>query len=401
MNGIIHPCAHPEDREAPKSELEMYYNVTVYVDRLFAAIRPKKLLYLAIDGVAPRAKMNQQRSRRFRAAQDAAERNAIMRDLKQELGHAEDDFEEKPQGEWDSNVITPGTPFMHRLSDYLRWYIVERINRGGPAWRRCTVILSDASEPGEGEHKIMAFIRRQRALEGYDPNTRHVLHGLDADLIMLGLATHEAHFTVLREEVLFGRDKFGQSKAVSDQDTFDKLKGNGGLLGVPDDRRWCYHKPFVMCRIPVLREYLAAEFSCFAGALPFGFDFERVVDDFVFLCFFVGNDFLPHLPTLDIRDGAIDFLYNVYKRILPSLGGYLTEPGGRVNLENVDVILAEVGAIEDEVFKRRKGAEDADKVLRPPASPRLLPLPGLSPLIHRGDGPIPRKARCNFDLIFR
>ena len=107
------------------------------------------------DGVAPRAKMNQQRSRRFRSAQEAAQKDADKEELYKMLRSQgqEPEGDGKPKKTWDSNAITPGTPFMDILAASLRYWCAYKLNTD-PAWEKLKVIISDATVPGEGEHKI-------------------------------------------------------------------------------------------------------------------------------------------------------------------------------------------------------------------------------------------------------
>ncbi|KAF9247120.1 exoribonuclease 2 [Melanogaster broomeanus] len=356
MNGIVHPCTHPEGKPAPETEEEMMIEVFKYTNRVVNMVRPRKLLFMAIDGVAPRAKMNQQRSRRFRSAQEAKDK-AEARKLAvaewEAMGKVITD-EEKNKEAWDSNAITPGTPFMDLLASSLRYWVAEKMNTD-PGWKDLQVIISDASVPGEGEHKIMDFIRRQRSNQGHDPNTQHVIYGLDADLIMLALATHEPHFRVLREDV-FSQDKSNACRICGEEGHY-AAQCPGPKPGTslekpkptPPEK-----KPFIFLDVSILREYLETELHVPHAVFPF--NFEQAIDDWVLLIFFVGNDFLPHLPSLEIREGAIDTLLKIWKMELPRMGGYLTDHGKLV-LERAEIILEGLAKREDEIFRKRQEAE--------------------------------------------
>ncbi|KAG7094057.1 hypothetical protein E1B28_007676 [Marasmius oreades] len=319
FNGIIHNCSHPNDEDAHfrLSEEQIFTSIFAYVDHLFGKVRPKKLFFMAVDGVAPRAKMNQQRSRRFRTAKEARE----VREKAEAKGEKLPD-----EKAFDSNCITPGTPFMAKLSEQLRYFVNKKITEDSN-WRDVEVVLSGHEVPGEGEHKIMEYIRLARAQPDYNPNMRHCLYGLDADLIMLGLLSHDPHFCLLREEV-----KFGPARKKSNNNSLETIT-------------------FYLLHLSLFREYLDMEFHSISPSLPFEYSLERVIDDFILLAAFVGNDFLPNLPDLHIHENGLERLFDVYKRVLPSLDGYINQ-AGIINMSRLQSILDEMATWEQEVFEK-------------------------------------------------
>lgn len=375
MNGIVHPCSHPDDKPAPKTEADMMVAIFEYTDRVVGMVRPRKLLYMAVDGVAPRAKMNQQRSRRFRAAQEAKEKDEEYAEFKrmltaQKASRGEDitSIDEVIEKTWDSNAITPGTPFMHLLAESLQYWCAYKFTTD-PSWQDMKVIISDASVPGEGEHKIMNFIRSQRAMPTHDPNTSHVIYGLDADLIMLSLATHEPYFRVLREDVFYdsGKDKVctrcGRKGHISVNCEFPEDAKK--LTEEEAQQDWINSehslKPYIWLHTNILREYLAVEMETPKRKFPY--DLERSLDDWVFMCFFVGNDFLPHLPSLEIRDQGIDLLISIWRDLAAEMDDYVTKDGFP-DMRRVQQILSALALREADIFKKRKEVSDRQAAKR-------------------------------------
>uniref|UniRef100_A0A8I3X1T6 5'-3' exoribonuclease 1 n=1 Tax=Callithrix jacchus TaxID=9483 RepID=A0A8I3X1T6_CALJA len=212
---------------------------------------------------------------------------------------------------------------MARLHEHLKYFVNMKISMD-KSWQGVTIYFSGHETPGEGEHKIMEFIRSEKAKPDHDPNTRHCLYGLDADLIMLGLTSHEAHFSLLREEVRFGGKK-AQRVCAPEETTFHLL------------------------HLSLMREYIDYEFSVLKEKITFKYDIERIIDDWILMGFLVGNDFIPHLPHLHINHDALPLLYGTYITILPELGGYINE-SGHLNLPRFEKYLVKLSDFDREHF---------------------------------------------------
>ncbi|KAH9129625.1 hypothetical protein LEN26_005544 [Aphanomyces euteiches] len=329
LNGIIHQCTHPMEQDMCEElgEAQQIPAIFAYIDRIVShIIKPKKLLFLAVDGVAPRAKLNQQRSRRFRAGKELYEKNLSLQN---------EDSDEPKKSLFDSNCITPGTEFMYRLSYHLQYFIRKKLKED-PSWRDLTVIFSGQEVPGEGEHKIVEYIRRTKMQPGYPPNVRHCMYGSDADLMLLGLMTHEPHFTLVREVVVFGGPRKGKD------DNAKKI-----IARQTKEQEW------QLVHLSLFRQYLNVELRAEVA----WYDMERALDDFIFLTFLLGNDFIPHSPTLDISEDAIALLLDLYRTNLPVWGDYLTEGGVLKHPEHLDDLCQLIGAMEENILTKRADEE--------------------------------------------
>jgi len=387
MNGIIHQCTHGDEIGPGEdlSEDQMVERIFAYTERLIKIARPRKVLYLAIDGVAPRAKMNQQRSRRYRVPREMKQQ--ALRDLANQTARRGRHREESVNGQrvdedevlgpppspppFDSNCITPGTAFLQNLGErYKRW--IEEKMATDPDWMDGpTVIFSGADVPGEGEHKIMDYIREHRRNSTDPAETRHCMYGLDADLIMLGMITHEKHFSLLRERQKFQRGRFaprgrggrGRGRGRGRRDEPEPPRGivnlDNQVQAQADDA------DFVFLELELLRQCLSGTMRPELAAEELGFEWEveRAVDDFVFLCMLVGNDFLPGLPHLDVADGALNTMMRTYTDMLPGLGGFITDKS-QVHMPRFEAFMRTLSSNEAYLVSKKqlRDAEDRQKV---------------------------------------
>jgi len=175
---------------------------------------------------------------------------------------------------------------------------------------------------------------------------------LDADLIMLGMITHETHFSLLRERQKFQRGRFAPRRKGQ------KGRGRQSMDVPKSERERADDADFVFLELELLRQCLAKTMKPNMSPEELGFEWEteRAVDDFVFLCMLVGNDFIPGLSNLDVADGALNLMLRTYTELMPILGGYITDKA-KVDFDRFETLVQVLAENEFYVVSKKIATE--------------------------------------------
>ena len=217
-----------------------------YVENIWKESGKCNEVFIAVDGVVPMAKMKQQRLRRFKSI--VLEQYEIAQGVRK----ADDP-------KWDKNAITPGTNFMKKLHKALNELCKKHSN-----WS-----LSGYDQPGEGEHKVMNYIRNYNST-----NNTFLVYGLDADLILLSmLHSDKQNIFLMREEMEFNRVVIDNKK-----------------------------EQYLYLNINALNDALFANPS------------KQHIYDYIVMMSLLGNDFLPHSVAFTIKDGGYNIMIDILKQ---------------------------------------------------------------------------------------
>jgi len=290
------------------------------IEEYISTISPTSNIIIAFDGVAPVAKLEQQRTRRYKSWYQNEVSKAIFKNAKPDV--------------WNTTAITPGTIFMKELNESIskhfdnpKKYNVDKI------------IVTTSNEPGEGEHKIFDYIRKN-INDHYEKST--VIYGLDADLIMLSIN----HLPISPKIYLF-RETPEFIKSID-----NSLEPNESYL----------------MDIPELAHIITKDMN--NGQEFVKEQQKNRIYDYIFLCFLLGNDFMPHFPAINIRTGGIDKLLNAYKATIGNSATDNLTDGKTIYWKNLRKLVTFLCQYEQEYIQTEMKIRDKrEKFLYPEETP--------------------------------
>ena len=299
-NSIIYDAVHSIDNadnlDNQTFENEIIEKVIVNIKEYISLIKPTNTIFIAFDGVAPFAKMEQQRTRRYR--------NRFMTTM---------DFGDSKKSNWNTSAITPGTKFMDNLS----YRINYEFKNTEKYYNVKNIYVSCSDDAGEGEHKLFKHTRNC-----VSQNETVAIYGLDSDLIMLSLF----HLKYCKDIYVF-------------REAPEFLKSS-----IPINVRGNDTEPHFL-DIRYLSKSILSEMNC-------KYPDEQRTYDYVFLCFFLGNDFLPHFPAMNIRTHGINCMLDFYRLYI---GNYqdrflISKTTGKIQWKNVSILINEIAKKEHELL---------------------------------------------------
>lgn len=308
-NSIIYDAVYSINGKDPVMNMTnlIIQRVIAKIKEYIHQIQPSNTVYIAFDGVAPVAKLDQQRNRRFKSNYQ----NEMVKQFDNE--HI--------INKWNTCNITPGTPFMETLNTAMYGAFLNPSE-----FNLHNIIVSGSDQHGEGEHKIFQYIRDNSYTHS---SQKTVIYGLDADLIMLSINHIPIcpHIFLFRETPAFIQSINAELEPES---TY--------LLDIPE-----LSKTITM---DMNQGNTSDKHVC-----------DNYVYDYIFICFFLGNDFMPHFPALNIRTGGIHKMLEAYKATISGTNTNLTD-GKKIYWKNVRKLVQFLAENEEEYIKKEHKLRD-------------------------------------------
>jgi 5'-3' exonuclease len=194
--------------------------------------------------------------------------------------------------QFDPNSLTCGTELMNRLCKHIYLFIKKKKMY---EWKSLQIIFSNSHVPGEGENKLKLWIESEPKYQSL------TIISPDGDVIMLAMLIERNEVNVFRENI------------------FDDIPGDYFFVNIITLKTLIYQQLRGSCMDSLLYP-------------------QRTIKDYVLFHYFLGNDFLPHIPSLEVNANSIALLYKCYNENCDQLGFLIEEYLSQINICKISFV---------------------------------------------------------------